>query len=158
METNHLFLTIKEAAALTNKSELTIRRLVKQHVMTSHVQSEDTPKGKAYQISKVFLQQHFQLSIPNSLPVISSTDLAQENAQLKAILSEKDQIIQQLQNRIFEQSDILNALTNQMTSQKVGHIEDLLMKQSEQLGELQKRLPESKPVRTSWFSRWIGKK
>jgi hypothetical protein len=33
-----------------------------------------------------------------------------------------------------------------MNSQRIGRIEQLLLNQSEQLGELQKRIPESKEV------------
>ena len=57
-------------------------------------------------------------------------------------LAERDQTIQQLQNRLLEQNDVLNALTNQVNSQRIGRIEELLLSQNEQLGELQKRLPE----------------
>jgi excisionase family DNA binding protein len=39
------FLTIKEAAHHVNRSEQTIRRLVKQHALTSHVRIESTLKG-----------------------------------------------------------------------------------------------------------------
>ena len=37
---------------------------------------------------------------------------------------------------------MLNALTSQVNSQRIGRIEELLLSQNEQLGELQKRLPE----------------
>ena len=59
-------------------------------------------------------------------------------AELQQQLSERDQTIQQLRNRLLEQ----NALTNQVNSQRIRRIEKLLLRQNEQLGELPKRLPE----------------
>lgn len=50
--TNQDFLTIKEAAQQYSRSEQTIRRLVKLHIQTSHVRSEDTPKGKHIKLAK----------------------------------------------------------------------------------------------------------
>ena len=63
-------------------------------------------------------------------------------AELQQQLSERDQTIQQLQNRLLEQNDELNALTNKVNSQRIRRIEKLLLRQNEQLGELPKRLPE----------------
>ena len=59
-------------------------------------------------------------------------------AELQQQLSERDQTIQQLRNRLLE----LNALTNKVNSQRIRRIEKLLLRQNEQLGELPKRLPE----------------
>ncbi|RAK61990.1 helix-turn-helix domain-containing protein [Hymenobacter edaphi] len=150
MEAPIEFLSIKQAAQLYGKSEQTIRRLVKQHVKTSHVRTEATPKGNAYLISQAFLQEQYLTSQattqtptqPEQLPAVIVSNQAEEVAQLQQQLLERDQTIQQLQSRLLEQNDVLNALTNQMNSQRIGHIEELLLRQNEQLGELQKRLPE----------------
>lgn len=164
--TNQDYLTIKEAAQLYGRSEQTIRRLVKQHVLTSHVRSEDTPKGKAYQISSLLLQQEYEAPMVATLPALIVPDsLQQENQQLREAVAERDRTIQQLQNRLFEQGDIMNAMANQMTSQltnqKMGHIEELLIQQNAQIGDLQKRLPapgadEPSPDRRSLWSRLFG--
>ncbi|RAJ89771.1 hypothetical protein LX87_05670 [Larkinella arboricola] len=159
MNDDQTFLTIKEAAARFNKSELTIRRLVKQHNLTNHIRSEDTPKGKTYQVSQAFLEQHYSI-IPSLTPYQESisSDVVQENEQLKNLLVEKDKVIQQLQNRLFEQSDVLNALINQMNSQKISHIEELLLEQNSQLVDLQKQLSTSTSKPKNWLSRFFRKK
>ena len=164
--TNQAYLTIKEAAQLYGRSEQTIRRLVKQHVLTNHVRSEDTPKGKAYQISLLLLQQEYEAPTVAMLPApVVSDSLHQENQQLREAVAERDRTIQQLQNRLFEQGDIMNAMANQMTTQltnqKMGHIEELLLQQNAQIGDLQKRLPASAadeltPLRRSLWSRLFG--
>ncbi len=141
MENTAPFLTIKQAAQHVNKSEQTIRRLVKQHAKTSHIQVEPTPKGNTYLISQVFLAQQYP-GAADTLPALAEPAPVPELAQLQQQLAERDQTIQQLQNRLLEQNDVLNALTNQMNSQRIGRIEELLLSQNEQLGELQKRLPE----------------
>jgi hypothetical protein len=161
--TNQEFLTIKEAAQQYGRSEQTIRRLVKQHILTNHIRSEDTPKGKAYQVSQVLLEQQYSGIAPDNLPsLVEANSLVEENAKLKLALVERDQIIQQLQNRLFEQGDMMNAMANQMTSQKISHIEELLLQQNAQLGDLQKRLPS--PIdddatlnRRSLWSRLFGR-
>ena len=141
MENTATFLTIKQAAQQVNKSEQTIRRLVKQHAKTSHIQVEQTPKGNTYLISQTFLAQQYPSSFEQLSALIEPTQVP-EVAQLQQQLVERDQTIQQLQNRLLEQNDVLNALTNQVNSQRIGRIEELLLSQNEQLGELQKRLPE----------------
>lgn len=165
--TNQEFLTIKEAAQQYNRSEQTIRRLVKQHVLTSHVRSEDTSKGKAYQISSILLQQEYEAPKVATLPALMVSDLMQqENQQLREAVAERDRTIQQLQNRLFEQGDIMNAMANQMTSQltnqKMGHIEELLIQQNAQIGDLQERLSapgadDTVPNRRSLWSRLFGR-
>jgi hypothetical protein len=158
MNDDQTFLTIKEAAARFNKSELTIRRLVKQHNLTNHVRSEDTPKGKTYQVSQAFLEQHY--SITSSLTSYQesvSLNIVQENEQLKNLLVEKDKVIQELQNRLFEQSDVLNAVINQMNSQKISHIEELLLEQNNQLVDLQKQLLTKASKPKNWLSRLLGR-
>jgi AraC-like DNA-binding protein len=149
MEVNTDFLTIKQAAQHVNKSEQTIRRLVKQHAKTNHIRVEPTAKGNVYLISQTFLADQYSLvkeaaEAPNL--VTSEPEQELELAQLRQQLAERDQTIQQLQNRLLEQNDVLNALTSQMNSQRIGRIEELLLNQSEQLGELQKRIPESREV------------
>lgn len=139
------FLTIKQAAQQVNKSEQTIRRLVKQHAKTSHIQVEQTPKGNTYLISQTFLAQQYP-SPAEPLPAVTMPAQVPEVAELQRQLAERDQTIQHLQNRLLEQNDVLNALTNQMNSQRIGRIEELLLSQNEQLGELQKRLPEPAEV------------
>jgi hypothetical protein len=141
MENTATFLTIKQAAQQVNKSEQTIRRLVKQHAKTSHIQVEHTPKGNTYLISQAFLAQQYP-SPAEPLPTVTAQAPVPEVAELQRQVAERDQTIQQLQNRLLEQSDVLNALTNQVNSQRIGRIEELLLSQNEQLGELQKRLPE----------------
>lgn len=141
MERTALFLTIKQAAQHVNKSEQTIRRLVKQHAKTSHIQVEQTPKGNTYLISQTFLALQYPSSA-EPLPLLIESAPVPEVAELQRQLAERDQTIQQLQNRLLEQNDVLNALTNQVNSQRIGRIEELLLSQNEQLGELQKRLPE----------------
>ncbi|GAB2565257.1 helix-turn-helix domain-containing protein [Fibrella sp. HMF5335] len=165
--TNQEYLTIKEAAQLYGRSEQTIRRLVKQHVLTSHVRSEDSPKGKAYQVSSTLLQQEYEVPTVATLPALVVSDsLQQENQQLRKDVAERDRTIQQLQNRLFEQGDIMNAManqmTNQLTSQKMGHIEELLIQQNAQIGDLQQRLPapgtdEAVPDRRSLWRRLFGR-
>jgi predicted transcriptional regulator len=165
--TNQEYLTIKEAAQLYGRSEQTIRRLVKQHVLTNHVRSEDTPKGKAYQISSLLLQQEYEAPTVATLPALVVSDSMQhENQRLRESVAERDRTIQQLQNRLFEQGDIMNAMasqmTNQLTNQKMGHIEELLIQQNAQIGDLQKRLPapgtdEPAPNRRSLWSRLFGR-
>lgn len=165
--TNQEYLTIKEAALLYGRSEQTIRRLVKQHVLTSHVRSEDTPKGKAYQISSILLQQEYEAPIAPTLPAVVVPDSLQlENQQLREAVAERDRTIQQLQNRLFEQGDMMNAmanqLTNQLTSQKMSHIEELLLQQNAQIGDLQKRLSapgadDPTPDRRSLWRRLFGR-
>ncbi|RZK68984.1 MAG: DNA-binding protein [Pedobacter sp.] len=165
--TNQEFLTIKKAAQQYNRSEQTIRRLVKQHILTSHVRSEDTPKGKAYQISQVLLRQEYEVQSVASLPALVVSDSLQlENQQLRESVAERDRTIQQLQNRLFEQGDVMNAmanqLTSQMTNQKMSHIEELLLQQNAQLGDLQKRLPlpeaeESTANKRSLWHRLFGR-
>lgn len=163
--TTQKFLTIKEAAQLCNRSEQTIRRLVKQHSLTSHVRSENTSKGKTYQVSQALLKQEYGVSALTTLQTPTQLDplqqVQQENHKLREVLAERDQTIQQLQNRLFEQGDIMNAMANQMTSQKISHIEELLIQQNLQLGDLQKRLPspdtsESASNRRSLWSRLFG--
>lgn len=141
MENSSTFLTIKQAAQHVNKSEQTIRRLVKQHAKTSHIQVEHTPKGDTYLISQAFLAQQY-LTPAEQLPAIIEQEPGPTVAQLQQQLAERDQTIQQLQHRLLEQNDVLNALTSQVNSQRIGRIEELLLSQNEQLGELQKRLPE----------------
>lgn len=141
MKSASIFLTIKQAAQQVNKSEQTIRRLVKQQAQTSHIQVEQTPKGNTYLISQTFLAQ--QYSAPaEQLPVTTEPEPGLTVTQLQQQLAERDQTIQQLQHRLLEQNDVLNALTSQVNSQRIGRIEELLLSQNEQLGELQKRLPE----------------
>ena len=151
--TTHGFLTIKEAAKQFKRSEQTIRRLVKQYAMTIHVRTEKTPKGNAYLISHQFLAEQYAPivepeqaaelgTVEPQLPALMVPDQVEEIVRLQAALAERDQTIQQLQHRLLEQNDVLNALTSQVNSQRIGHIEELLLRQNEQLGELQKRLPE----------------
>lgn len=145
MEVNADFLTIKQAAQQVNKSQQTIRRLVKQHAMTSHIRVESTVKGNVYLISQTFLADHYSLvkELVEGLPLVTSEPEQElEIALLRQQLVERDQMIQQLQHRLLEQNDVLNALTSQMNSQRIERIEELLLTQSEQLGELHKRLPE----------------
>ena len=166
MENTATFLTIKQAAQQVNKSEQTIRRLVKQHVKTSHIQVEQTPKGNTYLISQTFLAQQYPSQV-EPLPVVAVPAQVPEVAELQRQLAERDQTIQQLQNRLLEQNDVLNALTNQVNSQRIGRIEELLLSQNEQLGELQKRLPEPieaplmlvepEPAKKGFWQRVFGK-
>lgn len=166
MESTATFLTIKQAAQQVNKSEQTIRRLVKQHAKTSHIQVEHTPKGNTYLISQTFLAQQYP-SQAEPVPVVTAQAQVSEVAELQRQLAERDQTIQQLQNRLLEQNDVLNALTNQMNSQRIGRIEELLLSQNEQLGELQKRLPEPgeapvpliepEPVKKGFWQRVFGR-
>ncbi|WP_240625649.1 hypothetical protein [Spirosoma pollinicola] len=95
-----------------------------------------------------------------------SDSLQLENQQLREAVTERDRTIQQLQNRLFEQGDVMNAmanqLTSQMTNQKMSHIEELLIQQNAQLGDLQKRLPspeadESTPNKRSLWHRLFGR-
>lgn len=165
MESNTTFLTIKQAAQQVNKSEQTIRRLVKQHAKTSHIQVEHTPKGNTYLISQAFLVQQYP-SPAEPVPVIPEQVQVPEVAELQRQLAERDQTIQQLQNRLLEQNDVLNALTNQVNSQRIGRIEELILSQNEQLSELQKRLPEPgevplalpapEPVKKDFWQRVFG--
>lgn len=171
MEVNTDFLTIKQAAQHVNKSEQTIRRLVKQHVKTSHIRVEPTAKGNVYLISQTFLADQYSLvKDAEEAPTLITSEPEQglELAQLRQQLAERDQTIQQLQNRLLEQSDVLNALTNQVNSQRIGRIEELLLRQNEQLGELQKRLPEPaadapvvvptpEPTKKGFWQRVFGK-
>lgn len=145
MENASTFLTIKQAAQQVNKSEQTIRRLVKQHAKTSHIQVEQTPKGDTYLISQAFLAQQYPTPA-EQLPAVIEPEPGPTVAQLQQQLAERDQTIQQLQHRLLEQNDVLNALTSQVNSQRIGRIEELLLSQNEQLGELQKRLPEPPEV------------
>jgi len=145
MENSVTFLTIKQAAQQVNKSEQTIRRLVKQHAKTSHIQVEQAPKGNTYLISQTFLAQQYPAPV-EQLPTTSEPEPGLTVAQLQQQLAERDQTIQQLQYRLLEQNDVLNALTSQVNSQRIGRIEELLLSQNEQLGELQKRLPEPPEV------------
>jgi len=145
MKSASIFLTIKQAAQQVNKSEQTIRRLVKQQAQTSHIQVEQTPKGNTYLISQAFLTQQY-LTPVEQLPITTEPEPGPTAAQLQQQLAERDQTIQQLQHRLLEQNDVLNALTSQVNSQRIGRIEELLLSQNEQLGELQKRLPEPSEV------------
>jgi predicted RNase H-like nuclease (RuvC/YqgF family) len=166
MDNTATFLTIKQAAQQVNKSEQTIRRLVKQHAKTSHIQVEQTPKGNTYLISQTFLAEQYP-SAAKMLPALIEPAQVPEVAQLQRQLAERDQTIQQLQHRLLEQNDVLNALTSQMNSQRIGRIEELLLSQNEQLGELQKRLPEPgeaplvlpapEPVKSGFWQRLLGK-
>ena len=135
------FLTIKEAAQQFGRSEQTVRRLVKQYTATSHVRSESTKKGNTYSISQAFLTEHYAKE-SQALAMPPVTEPGPELIRLQQELAERDQTIQQLQNRLLEQNDVLNALTSHVNSQRIGRIEELLLSQNEQLGELQKRLPE----------------
>jgi len=166
MDNTATFLTIKQAAQQVNKSEQTIRRLVKQHAKTSHIQVEQTPKGNTYLISQTFLAEQYP-SAAEVLPALIEPAQVPEVAQLQRQLAERDQTIQQLQHRLLEQNDVLNALTSQMNSQRIGRIEELLLSQNEQLGELQKRLPEPgeaplvlpapEPAKSGFWQRLLGK-
>jgi len=149
MENTSEFLTIKQAAQQVNKSEQTIRRLVKQHVKTSHIRVETAAKGNVYLISQSFLAEQYSLikeKVEPATLAITEPEREIELALLRQQLAERDQTIQQLQHRLLEQNDVLNALTNQVNSQRIGRIEELLLSQNEQLGELQKRLPEPSEV------------
>lgn len=170
MSSTLVFLTIKQAAQQVNKSEQTIRRLVKQQVMTSHIRVEQTSKGNTYLISQAFLEQQYP-SDAAPLPAVPELDVVPDHrsevATLQEQLAERDRTIQQLQHRLLEQNDVLNALTSQVNSQRIGRIEELLLSQNEQLGELQKRLPEpsgsslalpaSEVVKKSLWQRVFGK-
>lgn len=166
MEITSTFLTIKQAAQQFNKSEQTIRRLIKQHVKTSHIRVEATTKGDAYLISQAFLAQQYPSQV-ELLPIVTAQVPVSEVSELQRQLVERDQTIQQLQNRLLEQNDVLNALTNQVNSQRIGRIEELLLSQNEQLGELQKRLPEPvqalaplaepQPTKKGFWQRVFGK-
>ena len=166
MDNTATFLTIKQAAQQVNKSEQTIRRLVKQHAKTSHIQVEQTPKGNTYLISQTFLAQQYP-SAAEALPALTEPAQESELAQLQRQLAERDQTIQQLQHRLLEQNDVLNALTSQVNSQRIGRIEELILTQNEQLGELQKRLPEPReaplmlaepePAKPGFWQRVFGK-
>lgn len=166
MEITSTFLTIKQAAQQFKKSEQTIRRLIKQHVKTSHIRVEATTKGDAYLISQAFLAQQYPSQV-ELLPVVTAQVPVSEVGELQRQLVERDQTIQQLQNRLLEQNDVLNALTNQVNSQRIGRIEELLLSQNEQLGELQKRLPEPvqalaplaepQPTKKGFWQRVFGK-
>ena len=127
MENTTTFLTIKQAAQQVNKSEQTIRRLVKQHAKTSHIQVEQTPKGSTYLISQAFLAQQYPNSV-EQLPALIEPALVPDIALLQRHLVERDQTIQQLQHRLLEQNDVLNALTSQVNSQRIGRIEELLLR------------------------------
>ena len=166
MDNTATFLTIKQAAQQVNKSEQTIRRLVKQHAKTSHIQIEQTPKGSTYLISQTFLAQQYP-GTAEVLPAFIEPAQVPDVAQLQRQLAERDQTIQQLQHRLLEQNDVLNALTSQVNSQRIGRIEELLLSQNEQLGELQKRLPEPgkaplllagpEPAKKGFWQRVFGK-
>lgn len=166
MEVTSAFLTIKQAAQQFNKSEQTIRRLVKQHVKTSHIRVEAAPKGDTYVISQAFLVQQYSSQV-DLLPVVTARVPVPEVAELQRQLAERDQTIQQLQHRLLEQNDVLNALTTQVNSQRIGRIEELLLSQNEQLDELRKRLsepsaipvvvPTSEPSRKGFWQRVFGK-
>jgi hypothetical protein len=166
MEITSAFLTIKQAAQQFNKSEQTIRRLVKQHAKTSHIRVDATPKGDTYLISQAFLSQQYP-STTEPLPIGIALPQGPTVAELQQQLAERDQTIQQLQHRLLEQNDVLNALTSQVNSQRIGRIEELLISQNEQLGELQKRLPEPgeaskvlaepEPVKKGLWQRVFGK-
>ncbi|WP_190242654.1 DNA-binding protein [Hymenobacter lapidiphilus] len=145
MESASTFLTIKQAAQQVNKSEQTIRRLVKQYAKTSHIQIEQASKGSTYLISQTFLAQQYPTPA-EPLPIIIEPEPGPTIANLRQQLAERDETIQQLQHRLLEQNDVLNALTTQVNSQRIGRIEELLLSQNEQLGELQKRLPEPPEV------------
>lgn len=165
MENPATFLTIKQAAQQVNKSEQTIRRLVKQHVKTSHIQIEPTPKGDTYLISQAFLAQQYP-GTAESLPTVAEPAQELTVAELQQQLAERDQTIQQLQHRLLEQNDVLNALTSQVNSQRIGRIEELLLSQNEQLEVLQSRLPAPssvpepapapEPARKGFWSRLFG--
>lgn len=167
MENTPLFLTIKQAAQQVNKSEQTIRRLVKQHVKTSHIQVEPTSKGDTYLISQTFLAQQYPIPT-EQLPAVSEPEAGPTVVQLQQQLAERDQTIQQLQHRLLEQNDVLNALTSQVNSQRIGRIEELLLSQNEQLGDLQKRLPKPnevvlvqpapEPAKKGFWQRVFGRK
>lgn len=145
MKNPDAFLTIKQAAQQVSRSEQTIRRLVKQHVKTSHIQVEPSPKGDTYLISQAFLTQQYP-SVTESLPAVTQPAQGPTVEELQQQLAERDQTIQQLQHRLLEQSDVLNALTNQVNSQRIGRIEELLLSQNEQLEVLQSRLPAPSPT------------
>jgi hypothetical protein len=86
------FLTIKQAAHHVNKSEQTIRRLVKQHALTSHIRIESTPKGDVYLISQTFLADHFSLvSAPIEEVSLTSSGSGQkpELVQLQQLLERR---------------------------------------------------------------------
>ena len=165
MENPVAFLTIKQAAQQVNKSEQTIRRLVKQHVKTSHIQVEPSPKGDTYLISQTFLAQQYP-STTESLPAVAEPTQGPTVAELQQQLAERDLTIQQLQHRLLEQNDVLNALTSQVNSQRIGRIEELLLSQNEQLEILQSRLPvpattpaltpAPEPTRKGFWSRLFG--
>ena len=174
--TSHKFRTIKEAAKEFERSEQTIRRLVKQYAVTNYVRLEKTSKGNAYLISQSFLAEQYALPVVEEKlseadPIVQQVavkenDEADEVARLQAALAERDQTIQRLQHRLLEQNDVLNALTSQVNSQRIGHIEELLLRQNEQLGELQKRLPDpterqplptvSEPNKKGFWQRLFG--
>jgi AraC-like DNA-binding protein len=166
MKATSAFLTIKQAAQQFNKSEQTIRRLVKQHVNTSHIRVEAAPKGDTYVISQAFLAQQYPSQV-DLLPSVTVRVSVPEVAELQRQLVERDQTIQQLQQRLLEQNDMLNALTTQVNSQRIGRIEELLLSQNEQLGELQKRLsdpsaipvvvPTSEPIKKGFWQRVFRK-
>lgn len=166
MEAPSAFLTIKQAAQQFSKSEQTIRRLVKHHVKTDHIRVEAAPKGDTYLISKAFLAQQYPSQV-NLLPVEIAPVPVPEVAELQRQLVARDQLIQNLQHRLLEQNDMLNALTNQVNSQRIGRIEELLLSQNEQLGELQKRLPDlsevpvvvptSEPIKKRFWQRVFGR-
>lgn len=177
--TTQKFVTIKEAALLCDKSEVTIRRVVKQYKSTQFVKTRATSKGEAYLVSYNFLKGLYETA--ENEVVISDPEgidqLKQEIYQLKQQLLEKDKTLQQLkdqsaekdktihqqQNQLFEQRDMLNALTNQLNSQKINRIEELLLQQQTQLTDLQNRVPSqdstepvNEPIKKSLWQRIFG--
>jgi len=177
--TTQKFVTIKEAALLCDKSEVTIRRVVKQYKSTQFVKTRATSKGDAYLVSYNFLKRLYETS--ENEAVISDPEgvdqLKQEIYQLKEKLLEKDKTLQQLkdqsaekdkiihqqQNQLYEQRDMLNALTNQLNSQKINRIEELLLQQQTQLSDLQNRMPSqerteavNEPIKKSLWQRIFG--
>ena len=90
-----------------------------------------------------------------------------EVVELQRQMLERDQLIQHLQHRLLEQNDVLHALTTQVNSQRIGRMEELLLSQTEQLNELQKRLPAlaevpvvaptAEPMKKGFWQRVFGK-
>lgn len=123
---------------LCDKSEVTIRRVVKQYKSTQFVEAMATSKGEAYLVSYNFLRGLYEIS-ENEVFIYDTEEidqLKQEIYQLREQLLKKDKTLQQ-QNQLFEQRDMLNALTNQLNSQKRNRIEELLLQQQNQLIDLQ---------------------
>ncbi len=107
------FLTIQDAAALTNKSVQTIRRAIKAKKVRA--KKSKTPQGFNYMVEKESLFDAFGINDENKeLPTSESTEVSVENLQSLAISSEAVNTLRSIEKQYGEVKDLFGNFNKTM--------------------------------------------